>query len=81
MNKTKEGIDITPESLLEVVKKALPAVKITNAEESTLKSMLAEFIETEDWRPGNDICDFLGIERPYNKTDINNAVFDFINGK
>lgn len=79
--KTKNGKEVTPEILLQLVKKALPGIKITESEEKTLLSMLAEFVDTEYMHPGKDVCDFLGIERRYNKTEINNAIFDFVSGE
>ena len=73
--------DITPEEIFTLVEKALPGVKITKDEEKTLLSMISEFIDCEDWRPGKEICDFLNIERRYNKTAINNAIFDYMETK
>jgi len=77
----KTAVQITPEEMFALVQKSLPGVKITKDEEKTLVSMLTEFIECEDWHPGNEVCDFLNIERRYNRSEINNAIHDFFKSK
>lgn len=74
----KTAAIITPEEMFDLVQKCLPGIKITKDEEKTLVSMLTEFIECEDWRPGNEVCDFLGIQRRHNRTEINDAIHDFL---
>ena len=69
---------ITADKILEIVKEALPDAQISDAECVTLKSMFAEYIDTEDWRPGKAVCDFLGVDRRYNATEIDNRIFDYL---